>query len=256
MIPAFLFSCKTQKQLTGYLQNVSDTSIKKEVKSPEIVIQKGDILSIQIMSLSTKPDVSDAIYNMPGGGGGGGAAGESSAPAAGYLVDNNGDIVHHRLGVIHAEGLTKQQLAEEVKRRLTVPVELLTNPTVIVKLNNFTVTMLGEVGQQGVVKVPGERITVIQAIGLAGGISQFGKKNNLKIIREINGQREVGTIDLSSKDVFDSPYYYLAQNDIIIVEETNKRMKEQDEARLMQKISFAFTLVTVAATITNLFIKN
>nr|HQU56564.1 hypothetical protein [Chitinophagaceae bacterium] len=93
-------------------------------------------------------------------------------------------------------------------------------------------------------------------IGLAGGITDFGKKNQVKVLRELDDKRETGIVDLSSKDLFKSPYYYLAQNDILIVGETNKRLKDEEQAKITQRISFAFTIVTVAATIFNVFIKN
>ena len=247
VIPFYFFSCKPVQQIPYYLDKVNDSTGKGEVKVPELRIQKNDLVSIQIASLSTKPDISDAIYNQVS------AAGSGSA---GYLVDAQGNIEHHRLGVIHAEGLTKQELAAEIKKRLTVPVELLKDPTVIIRFMNFKVTVLGQVGQRGPVTVPGERLTVLEARGLAGGITDYGKKDKVKVVREINGQRETGIIDLSSKDIFDSPYYNLVQNDLLIVGETNEKMKDAQQAKIMQRITFAFTVVTVAATLTNIFIRN
>lgn len=247
VIPFYFFSCKPVQQMPYYLDKVNDSTGKGEVKVPELRIQKNDLLSIQISSLSTKPEASDAIYNQ---------LSTSGSTAAGYLVDAQGNIEHHRLGVIHAEGLTKQDLAAEIKKRLTVPVELLKDPTVVIRFMNFKVTVLGQVGQQGPVTVPGERLTVLEAIGLAGGITDYGKKDKVKVVREINGQRETGIIDLSSKDIFDSPYYNLVQNDLLIVGETNEKMKDAQQAKIMQRITFAFTVVTVAATLTNIFIRN
>ncbi len=248
VLPLYFISCKPVQKLPYYLDNVSDSTIKGEVNIPELKIQKNDQLSIQIFSLSTKPEISDAIYNQP-------SSGTGQTGATGYFVDLNGNIEHHRLGVIHAEGLTKQELAAEVKKRLTQPVELLSDPTVIVRFLNFKVTVLGQVGTQGLLTVPGEKLTVIEAIGLAGGITDFGKKDQVKILREANGKRETGVIDLSSKELFESPYYYLMQNDILIVGETNQKLKDVEQARVIQKISFAFTIITVAATLANIFIK-
>ena len=254
-LPVYFISCKPQQKLPTYLEHVNDTTGKGLVKIPDLIIQKGDQLSIQIVSLSTVPEKSDVIYNLPGTSGG---TGSGEGIGAGYLVDNNGDIFHHRLGAFHAEGLTKQELAKEIKKRLTEPVELLRDPTVIIHIMNFRVTMLGEVGVKGPIKIPGEKITVIEAIGLAGGVSEIGKMTNIKILREQNGVRQVGKIDLTSKDIFDSPYYYLVQNDVLIIDidENNRKYKDTEQARIVQKISFAFTLVTVAATMANIFIKN
>lgn len=245
-VPLYFFSCKPQQKMQQYLEKLSDTSGTGTIKSPELIIQKNDLLQIFIISQATTPEAEN-IYNQP-------ATGANSTP--GYLVDNNGDILHHRLGLIHAEGLTKTQLAAEIRKRLLQPVELLREPTVVVRLSNFKVTVLGQVGREGVLPVAGEKITVLEAVGLAGGITDYGKKSSLKIIRESNGKRETAVLDLTSKDIFDSPYYYLVQNDVLIVEATNQKLKDSEQARLMQKVSFAFTIVTVAATLANIFIKN
>jgi polysaccharide export outer membrane protein len=230
-----------------YLDKVNDSTGKGAVKVPELRIQKNDLLSIQISSLSMYPDKSDLPYNQ---------VASAGTATSGYLVDGSGNIEHHRLGLIHAEGLTRQELAAEIKKRLTVPVELLKDPTVIIRFMNFKVTILGEVGQQGPVTVPGDRLTILEAIGLAGGVTDFGKKDKVLIVREINGQRETGYVDLSSDKIFESPYYNLMQNDLLIVGETNKKLKEAEQAKIMQRITFAFTIITVAATLTNIFIRN
>ncbi len=253
IFPLCFVSCKPQQQIPFYLENVNDTTGKGVVKIPELRVQKGDLLSIQVYSLSTKPDV-DVLYNLPQGPGA--AAGAGQASTGGFLVDNNGNIEHPRLGLFHAEGLTKHELAAEVKKRLTEPVELLANPTVIIRYLNFHVTILGDVAQEGPVNVPGEKLTILEAVGLAGGITRYGKKNYVKVMREVNGQRETGLIDLSSKDVFESPYYYLMQNDVVIVEPTRQRMKEEDQQRAFQKVSIGLSLVAAAATLSNIFIKN
>ena len=252
-LPVYLFSCRTQQKLPHYLENVTDSIAKGDVKIPELRFQKNDQISIQISSLSTKPDVSDLIYNQPLSAGAGGG---QNLALMGYVVDLNGNIQHHRLGVFHAEGLTREELAAEIKKRLTEPVELLKDPTVIIRYLNFRVTVLGEVGQVGPVNIPGERLTILEAVALAGGISDFGKKDNVRVVREINGKRESGIIDLSEKNIFESPYYNLMQNDIVIVEPTKQKRNDAEQARISQKIAFGFTLVTVAATLANLFIKN
>lgn len=245
IFPLYLLSCKPQQALPNYLEQVNDTTGKGIVAVADLKIQKGDILSIQINSLSTKPQA-DAIFNLP--------AAEGST-VSGYLVDIQGNIEHHRLGTIHAEGLTKQELAAEIKKRLTVPVELLTNPTVIIRFSNFRVNILGEVARIGQITVPVERLTILEAITLAGGVTEYGKKNDIKIIRENNGQRETGYIDLTSKDIFDSPYYNLAQNDVILVSPSKQRIKEMDQQKAFQKVSFALGIVMAVATLTNLLIR-
>lgn len=242
----YFFSCTPLQKIPNYLENVNDSTEKGAVKVADLKIQRNDLLSIQIFSLSTKPELSDAMYNQPSVGG----------VVPGYLVDNSGNIEHHRLGVIHAEGLTKNELSSAIKKKLKEPVEVLSDPTVIIRFLNLKVTVLGQVGHEGPITVPGERLTILEAVGLAGGITDYGKKNTVKIIREVSGQREIAILDLTSKDIFESPYYNLVQNDMIIVESTQQKIKEAEQMRTMQKISFGLTLVTVAATLSNIFIRN
>lgn len=245
-LPLYFISCKPMQKIPTYLEQVNDSTGRGAVRQSQLLIQKNDLLSVQISSLSTKPDISDAIYNQQVVGG----------TVPGYLVDNNGNIEHHRLGLIKAEGLTKDQLAAEFKKRLTEPVELMKDPSVIIRFMNMKVTVLGEVGQQGLVTVPGERLTILEAVGLAGGINENGKKSNVKVVREVNGTREVATIDLTSKAVFDSPYYTLMQNDVLIVEASGQKQKETEQVRTMQKISFGVSFIAVAATLLNILTRN
>lgn len=251
-LPVYLFSCRTQQKLPHYLEYVTDSTGKGDVKIPELRFQKNDQISIQISSLSTEAKA-DEIFNQPMNTSGG--AGQNTQ-LMGYLVDMNGNIQHHRLGVFHVEGLTKDELAEQIKKRLTTPVVLLADPTVIIRYLNFRVVVLGEVGSSGTVNIPGERLTILEAVALAGGITDYGKKDNVRITREINGKRETGIINLTDKNIFESPYYNLVQNDVIVVEPTKQKRNDAEQARISQKIAFGFTLVTVAATLANLFIKN
>lgn len=253
--PAYLFSCKPQQKLPNYLERMTDTSGKgAAVVIPELRIQKNDLLSIQVYSLSTKPEI-DQYYNLPIGYTGAGSSQGQGASTGGFLVDGNGNIEHPRLGVFHAEGLTKHQLAAEFKKRLTQPVELLKDPTIIIRYLNFKVTVLGEVAKPGTITVPGERITILEAIGLSGDITQYGRKNTVKVTREINGKIEKGQIDLSSDSLFHSPYYNLIQNDVVWVEPGKIKQKSAEQAVVAQKVSFALTIATVAASIANIFIR-
>jgi polysaccharide export outer membrane protein len=244
-ISMYCISCGTQKKAPYYLEHVVDTSGKSEVKVPELRFQKNDLLSIQVYSTSTRPDLSDAIYNLP--------STSATGTTGGFLVDASGNIEYPRLGTIHVEGLTKQELAIEIRKRLTQPVELLKDPTVIIRFVNYKITILGQVAHEGVITVPGERINILEAVGLAGGITDYGKKNSVKIMRENNGIRQVGYIDLSSKEVFESPYYNLMQNDVVLVEPTKQKTKQVEQSQVAQRITFALSLITSAAFIYNIF---
>ena len=255
VIPFYFFSCKPQQKLPNYLVNLTDTSGAGVVKITELRIQKGDLLSIQVYSLATDPII-DQYWNLPMQYTGVGPTIGQGTTTGGFIVDMDGNIEHFRLGTLHAAGLTKQQLAAEIKKRLTQPVELLTNPTVTIRFLNYQVTVMGEVAKPGTIIVPGERITILQAIGLSGDITQFGRKDSVKVVREIDGNRITGFIDLSSKKLFDSPFYNLMQNDLIMIDAGKIKAKSAEQAVVAQKVSFALTIATVAASLANIFIRN
>ncbi len=242
-LSVYIISCRTQQKLPYYLENVVDTTGQVQVKTPEMRIQKNDLLSIQIYSLSTRPEVSDAIYNLPA----------TTGSQSGVLVDAQGNIDYPRLGNFHVEGMTKQELAAYIKKRLTEPVELLKDPTIIIRFVNYKITVIGQVGHEGPVTFPGERLTILEAIGLAGGITDYGQKNSVRVIREVDGKREIGVIDLSSKNLFDSPYYNLMQNDVVLVDPTKQKAKQNDQNIVAQRITFALSLITTAAFLYNIF---
>jgi polysaccharide export outer membrane protein len=242
-------SCGNQKRLpNSYLENVGDTVGKDAVKIPDPTIQKNDLLSIMVYSATTVPEI-DAPYNLPNLGG----TTTTGTTVSGYLVDSKGNIEYPRIGTIHVEGLTKSELGDLIKKRINEPVKQLENPSVIVRFLNYKITVLGEVARAGSYSLPAERVTVLEALGLAGDITVYGKRNNVKVIREINGTREIGTIDLTSKDLFESPYYYLVQNDLVLVEAKKTKAKQADDAATTQRISFALSIITSIALLYNIF---
>jgi polysaccharide biosynthesis/export protein len=221
----------------------------------DLRIQKNDQLAIQVYSQSTLPSV-DALYNLPSAGSSNTAPGELSAPttpsAGGFLVDSKGNIQYPRLGVFHAEGLTKEELSEQIRKRLVEPVELLKDPTVIVRFLNLKITVTGEVKIPGLKVIPSERVTILEAIGLAGDVTDFGMKNSVKVVREIDGKRQIGIVDLSSKDVFQSPFYYLVQNDLVVVDPSRKKSKKTDQDMVIQRVSFGLSVITAVALVYNI----
>lgn len=247
----FLFSCKPMQKLPDYIQDGTDTSGKDAIIIPQLRIQKNDLLSIQVYSASTKPELSDAMYNLPAPSGASGA--QNAGTSGGFLVDAFGNIEYPRIGLLHVEGMTKQELAEVIKQRINAKDSVLKDPSVIIRFQNFKVTVLGEVNSQGLLTIPGERVTVMQAIGLAGGITDFGLKDKVKIIREIDGKTEIGLIDLSSKKAFTSPYYNLLQNDIVLVEPTKNKARKADQDLAIQRASFGLSVITVLAVLYNIF---
>lgn len=248
-LPVYLFSCTTQQKIPNYLETIRDSTSTADIVIPELRIQKNDILSIQVYSASTKPEV-DELYNLREASV---AANQNQGTTNGFLVDAKGNIEYPRLGTFHVDGLTKDELAAQIKKRLTEPVELLKDPTVIIRFLNLKVTVIGEVESQGVINFPGERVTILEAVGLAGGITEFGKKENVKVVREVDGKRQIGTINLSSDSLFLSPYYTLMQNDVVMVDPVKQKQKQRDQTQAFQRVSFALSVITAAAFIYNIF---
>lgn len=245
LLVVYLASCGTSKKIPiNYIQD--SAALNASVVVPEIKIQKNDLLSVQVYSSSLDPNT-DAPFNLPGGSSitatSAASTGSSANSATGYLVDENGNIEYPRFGTIHVEGLTKAQLADTIKMKLTEPVKLLDKPSVVIRFLNFKVTVLGEVNKPGPITIPTGHITVLEALGLAGDIPLTGKKTTVRVLREIDGKREVGMLDLTSKEVFNSPYYNLLQNDVVMVEATKSKVRQSDQATL-QRITTVLGIVT------------
>jgi polysaccharide export outer membrane protein len=148
------------------------------------------------------------------------------------------------------EGITKDSLAAEIKTRLK---SQLADPTVVIRFTNFRIIVMGEVGSPGVKSVGVENLTILEALAMAGDITLYGKKKEVKVIRENKGQRQLGIIDVTSTKVFESPYYQLQQNDIILVEQTKYKVTATEQGRISQQIGFALSIITSIALLYNIF---
>lgn len=242
---AVLSSCGTQKKSLQYIENYADTTKKYQVSYTEPLIQKNDLLSIFVYSEATIREI-DELYNLPNLGGV-----STGGSAQGFLVDNSGYIEYPRIGVIKAEGMTKRQLADTIRSRF-IQLEVLTNPVVIVRLLNFKITLMGEVGNPGPITVPGERLNILEAIGLAGDITMYGKKNDVVVIRMEDGEVKYGQIDLTSKELFESPYFQLRQNDIVMVN-PSKNKARLNEQLFAQRITLGLSIISSIALLYNIF---
>lgn len=168
----------------------------------------------------------------------------------GYLVNNEGDIIFPVLGRLHVLGKTHAQLAAEIEQKLVSEGHIL-DATVTVKLMNFKVSVLGEVRQPGQIQASGERLTIFEALSMVGDMTIYGQRHNVTVVREENGNRIVGEIDLTSKDVFDSPYYYLHQNDVVYVEPNMKQKRNAE--RDPMTLSYISSVVSIVSVLTSAF---
>jgi polysaccharide export outer membrane protein len=172
------------------------------------------------------------------------ASGPASAGAegpSGYTVDQRGDIQLPVVGNLHVSNLNTSQVREEIRLKL---VAYLKEPVVVVKLVNFKISILGDVSNPGLFKIPSERLTIPEAMSLAGDLGTSALRT-LLIIRENNGEREFINVDLTKKSVFNSPYYYLKNNDVIYVQPG--RIKYSSNDPIYQRIGLILSVVSVAA---------
>ena len=243
-------SRKAQKEL-AYLQGKLDTLPNLTVASKEAIIQKGDLLSIVVYSDNFE---ASAVYNQQQGHAPSGSGGTTSGNVGGYLVAQDGNIYFQSLGPIHAEGLTRKELADVLVKKF-VTLDLLKNPYADIRFLNFKFTVLGEVNKPGTFSVPQENISILEMLGLAGDLTMFGRRDNVLIIRETNGKREFGRLDLRKANIFQSPYFYLQQNDVVWVEPNNKKatLNDQTTLRNLSIVTGLASLASVAVVLINFF---
>ena len=248
-------SCFSSKPVP-YFQGGLDTTLLQDVKIPDQLIQKGDILSIVIYSDNAE---ATAIFNQAAGGGvpvaspqgTQGNAPTVSGNTSGYLVDNNGNIRLHAIGQLPVEGLTRQELEALITQKL-VQLGVLTNPYCIIRYNNFKIIVLGEVARPGVFTIPTEKASVLEALGMAGDISMYGRKDNVLLIRESQGKRTYSNLDLTDPKIFSSPNFYLRQNDVLVVQADTKKATPEDQ-QTRQNIALILAAISTLAIVINIF---
>jgi polysaccharide export outer membrane protein len=210
----FTSSCVNTRTAT-YFNGVNDGNITTYIPVPESIIHKNDLLSITVTSLN--PTATE-VFNNPNTTGGTG-----NGVLTGYLVSSEGSIQFPLLGTIKVEGLTKEEIKLNITKKI-VQLDLLKDPIVSIRLLNFKVTVLGEVKNPTVIPVPNEKISLLEAIGLAGDLTIYSKKDNILVIREENGQKIIKRLNLNSDELLKSPYYYLKSDDVVYVEPNKARI--------------------------------
>lgn len=213
---------------------------------PELTIQRGDLLFIGITSRDPQSDIRYNINNYYAMGN---QANASTGSLLGHLVDNNGVIKLPDIGEVKVEGMKTDELAAYLRAKLET---YLKEPIVTVRFLNFRISVLGEVARPGTFQVPTEKISIIEALGLAGDVTVYGEREKVMVIREVNGKREYGWIDLTKGDLFNSPYFYLQQNDAIYVYVNDRKVANTDQTTV-RNVSLAIGIVsTIAIVITAL----
>jgi polysaccharide export outer membrane protein len=229
-----------------YFQNNSDSShtVKNDF---EPVFQPGDVVFVGV---STEDQKTMSLFNQPNtvtAGAQGVVSGGS--PVSGYVVNNDGTMQLPVVGLINVSNTTKKQLADLITIKVK---EYAKDSAVVVTVRwlNYKVTVLGEVTRPGPISLIGERMTILDALGQAGDLTIYAKRN-IKIIREQNGERQIGTLNLHQGNIFDSPFYYLKQNDVIYVEMNDRKIINSDQT-VVRNIGIISTLVSTLAIVVTL----
>lgn len=246
MLLLMCMSCTNTKKVT-YFPGVKDGAIASNTPVPETIIQKNDILNISVSSLN--PEAS-GVFNASGSPLSSNATGSSGE---GYLVSADGFIQFPLLGNIKADGLTKNQLKEKITG-LILEKQLLVDPIVTIRFVNFKVTVLGEVRSPSVLTIPSEKVSLLEAIGLAGDLTLYARRDNILIIREEKDQKVFKRLNLNSNDLVTSPYYYLKSNDIVYVEPN--KAKVATTSRSNQWLPIFFSGLSLAALLADRIINK
>ncbi len=247
-----LASCSTVKDI-AYFQNKIVNEPEAIDKHAGIVVQPKDMLSIVVSSRN--PELV-AMFNLPVVSYQAGSETVTSSAQQrlmGYVVDNKGQIDFPVLGPLDVAGLTRWELSELIKNRL-VKDGLLTDAVVTVEFMNFKVSVIGEVNSPGTFTIQGDKVTVLQAISLARDLTIFGERENVTVIRERDGQRTMYEINLCDVSMFNSPAYYLQQNDVVYVQPSEIKARQSttdDKALRMTSIfvSGGSLLISLASLI-------
>lgn len=245
-----LSSCGVQYKQVPYFQDLNDSLTEEEtiLNYSSLKIQKEDILAITVTSLNAE---ASAIFNFGSTSSIQGNTSGNSSPlntANGFKVDQDGKIQLPLIGSVLIAGLTTSAARDLVQLKLT---PFLKEPVVSLRLVNFKVSILGDVARPGVFPVQNERITLPEALSMAGDLNITAQRDNVLIIREINGKRQYIRLNLQKKEVFNSEYFYLQNNDVLYVQPSNAKYASVDSS--YRNVSIVLSALSVIALIISRF---
>ncbi|GIV32214.1 MAG: polysaccharide biosynthesis protein [Saprospiraceae bacterium] len=233
--------CIPYTQLVNFSADSSEAFVNAQYVQdpPQITIQPDDILAITV---STFDSLASMIFNKPLVP----AGTDGSFIGQGYLVDQNGYIEFPVVGRILLKGLTRDQAKDTIRTKILT---YLRDPIVEVRFLNLHVSVLGEVARPGVYTFPDEKFTILEALSLAGDMTTYADRSEILVIREYGKVREFGKVDLLSSRAFESPYFYLTQNDVVYV-----KPLEQKKNLIEDPLSRALAIASALASITTVVI--
>ena len=245
-------SCSTYKKI-NYIQDAQLDTALTMIANQGILIQPMDMISIVVSSRD--PELA-RIYNLPVvtyQAGSESSVSNFNQRLIGYSVDNDGNIQFPELGTIHVAGLNRWQLAELIREKLS---SLVKDAVVTVQFMNFKISVTGEVTSPGVFDISGDKITIFEAISLARNLTIYGRRDGVYVIREQNGSRAIYQVDLRTVDMFNSPAYYLQQNDVVYVEPNKVRAGQSTiNENNLKSVSLWVSIGSFLSTLATLFIS-
>ena len=245
-------SCSGSKQV-AYFQNADSISYAASRMLYDAKVMPKDQLTITVITTDPKASApfNLSVSNTIGTSGQLSTGGSGSLQ--GYLVDNEGNINFPIVGKLHVEGLTKNQCEDLIRRKIAPYLAATENPIVTVRMASYRVTVIGEVGHPGVVQVPTEKMSVIEALAQSGDLTIYGKRDNVMLIREdATGQKEVHRLNLNDANLINSPYYYLQQNDVIYVEPNNVKAKNSG---IGSSTTIWFSFIGIVTSVASLLVN-
>ncbi|TRX15885.1 polysaccharide export protein [Flavobacterium franklandianum] len=206
---AALTSCSSGAKIT-YLQNVDAKPSEEKTLKYEPVLQPDDLLSIIVSSQNPESTIPFNLPLIQGNY----DIGKNQIGIKTYLIDNEGEIDFPVIGKVKLAGLVRSEANKKLKVLVS---EYIKNPGINLRILNFKISVLGEVSRPGTFSIDTERITLLEALGKAGDLTIYGKRSDLLIIRENNGVKKYQRVDITKADFINSPFYYLSQNDVVVV---------------------------------------
>jgi polysaccharide export outer membrane protein len=210
----FLGSCASKSDLVYFAEAAKEPLNDSLFMSQAPRFKSGDLLTINVSASELEAVVPFNLPVTPFAANGQMLSTNAQTVLQTYLVDNRGSIEFPVLGEIKISGMTRMQATEYLREQISAYVS---NPIVNIRITNFTVSVLGSVASPGNFQVNDERITVLEALSMAGDAQIYGERHDVKVLRDINGKQEFFTVDLTSEEVVNSPVYYLQQNDVVYV---------------------------------------
>ncbi len=239
-----LTNCASRKEFV-YFQDNKDTKITSE---QQLKLKQGDILNIKVFGCDEE---SIKIFNIPSTNNQNVTRNYFSGgiSANGYLINKKGEIDFPLIGGIKIVNLSLEEASDLLKNKLNT---YLKDPKVSIQIQNFKITVLGDVRNPGTIEVPNEKITLIEAIGIAGDLNITAKRKNILLLREEDGIKKQYRIDITNKDFINSPAYYLVQNDVIYIEANKAKI---NSSNVTGSSSILVAIASLVITTVNIILK-